>query len=88
MEEFFQNTNPVGQYITAFGVPVKVVGVLDKKEKADTVSLSDPDATFNNAFVVPITLFKRMFGGDGRYWNVMAKARHHWRYQDRARRKR
>jgi putative ABC transport system permease protein len=73
-EEFFQGSDPVGQYITAFGVPVKIVGVLEKKEKTETVSLSDQESTFNNAFVVPISLFKRLFGGDGDYWDVMAKA--------------
>lgn len=73
-EEFFADADPVGKYIIAFGVPVKIVGVLEKKEKTDTISISDPDSTFNNAFVVPISLFKRLFGGDGRYWDVMAKA--------------
>jgi len=73
-EEFFPEIDPVGEYITAFGVPVKIIGVLEKKEKTDTVSISDPESTFNNAFVVPISLFKRIFGGDGNYWNVMAKA--------------
>ncbi|MDC7226918.1 MAG: ABC transporter permease [Spirochaetales bacterium] len=73
-EEFFPDSDAVGQYIRAFGVPVKIVGVLEYKEKTDTVSLSNPDETFNNAFVVPISLFKRLFGGDGSYWDVMAKA--------------
>ena len=73
-EEFFPDSDAVGQYIMAFGVPVKIVGVLEEKEKTDTVSLSDPDSTFNNAFVVPISLFKRLFGGDGNYWEVIAKA--------------
>ena len=73
-EEFFPDTDAVGKYIKAFGVPIKIVGVLEHKEKTDTISISDPDSTFNNAFVVPISLFKRIFGGDGHYWNVVAKA--------------
>ena len=73
-EEFFPESDAVGEYIIAFGVPVKIIGVLEYKEKTDTVSLSNPDDTFNNAFVVPISLFKRLFGGDGNYWQVMAKA--------------
>lgn len=73
-EEFFSAEDPVGKYITAFGVPIKIVGVLKRKEKTDTVSLSNPDETFNNAIVVPISVFKRLFGGDGKYWNFMAKA--------------
>lgn len=73
-DEFFPDSDAVGEYIMAFGVPVKIVGVLEHKEKTDTVSLSDPDATFNNAFVVPISLFKRLFGGDGDYWEIIAKA--------------
>lgn len=73
-EEFFPGTEAVGKYIIAFGVPVKIVGVLEHKEKTSNVSLSDPDSTFNNAFVVPISLFKRLFGGDGNYWEVIAKA--------------
>lgn len=30
-EEFFPNTNATGKYITAFGVPVKIIGVLKRK---------------------------------------------------------
>ncbi len=73
-EEFFQGRDPIGEYIYALGTPLKIVGVLAKKEKTGTMSLSDPDQTFNNALVVPVSLFKRVFGGDGKYWNVMAKA--------------
>ena len=73
-EEFFPNSEAIGEYVIAFGVPVKIIGVLEYKEKTDTVSLSNPEDTFNNAFVVPISLFSRLFGGDGNYWDVMAKA--------------
>ncbi len=73
-KEFFPDSDAVGNYIIAFGVPVKIVGVLKEKEKTDTISISDPDSSFNNAFVVPISLFKRLFGGDGNYWSVIAKA--------------
>ncbi len=73
-EEFFPEGDAVGKHIELFGVPVLVVGVLDRKEKANTISLSDPDETFNNAIVVPVTLFKRLFGGNGEYWQVMGKA--------------
>ena len=73
-EEFFPDSDAVGEYVIAFGVPLKVIGVLERKEKTDTVSLSNPEDDFNNAFVVPISLFSRLFGGDGNYWDVMAKA--------------
>lgn len=73
-QEFFPESDAIGEYIIAFGVPVKIVGVLENKEKTSTVSLSNPDDSFNNAFVVPISLFKRLFGGDGSYWSVIAKA--------------
>lgn len=34
------------------------MGVLKKKEKTGTVSLSNPDDDYNNAVVVPITFLK------------------------------
>jgi putative ABC transport system permease protein len=73
-EEFFEGRDPVGEYITVFGIPIKVVGVLKRKEKADTISISDPDDGYNNAILVPISLFKRLFGRDDRYYNVLCKA--------------
>jgi len=56
-EEFFPDQDPVGQYMTAFDIPIRIVGLLARKEKTDSVSISDPDETFNNAIVVPISLF-------------------------------
>ncbi|MBN2049822.1 MAG: ABC transporter permease [Spirochaetales bacterium] len=73
-DHFFPGENPIGRYITVFNVPVQIVGILEKKESVGAISISDPDETFNNAVVVPISLLKRLFGGDGDYWDVMAKA--------------
>ena len=73
-EEFFPDSDAIGEYIIAFGVPVRIVGVLNYEEKPDTISISNPEDTINNAFVVPISLFQRLFGGDGNYWQVMGKA--------------
>lgn len=73
-EEFFPYSDPVGQYMIAFGVPIRIIGVLKRKEKTDTISISNPDDGYNNVIVVPITIFKRLFGGDGDYWYVLSKA--------------
>ena len=73
-EEFFPDSDPVGQYMTAFDVPIRIIGVLKPKEKTDTISISNPDEGYNNVIVVPITVFKRLFGGKGDYWMVLSKA--------------
>ncbi|MBI9101392.1 MAG: ABC transporter permease [Spirochaetales bacterium] len=73
-EEFFPGESAVGKYITAFGVPIKIIGVLANMEKSETISLSNPDDEYNNAIVVPISIFKRLFGGDGNYYQLMCKA--------------
>lgn len=56
-EEFFPYSDPVGQYMIAFGVPIRIIGVLKRKEKTDTISISNPDDGYNNVIVVPITIF-------------------------------
>jgi putative ABC transport system permease protein len=73
-EEFFPGEEPVGQYLTIFDTPFLVVGVLERKDNAYSVSISNPDETFNNALVVPVSVFRRFFGGGDGYWLVMAKA--------------
>ncbi len=73
-EEFFPDSDPVGKYMVAFGVPIRIIGVLKRKEKTDSISISNPDDGYNNVIVVPITVFKRLFGGQGDYWYVLAKA--------------
>lgn len=73
-EEFFPDTVATGKYITAFGIPVKIIGVLKRKEKTDTISISNPDDEFNNVIVVPISLFQRLFGQDGDFREVLCRA--------------
>lgn len=73
-EEFFPDTKATGKYITAFGVPVKIIGVLKRKEKTDTLSISNPDDGYNNVIVVPISLFQRLFGQDGDFQMVLCRA--------------
>jgi putative ABC transport system permease protein len=73
-EEFFPDTEATGKYITAFGVPVKVIGVLKRKEKTDTMSLSNPDDGYNNVIIVPISLFMRIFGHSGDFGQVLCRA--------------
>jgi len=73
-EEFFPWEDPVGQYMTIFGTPIRIVGVLAEKEKTDMISISNPDETYNNAIVVPISLFDRLFNQEGEYWFILAKA--------------
>ncbi len=73
-EEFFPGEEAIGKYITAFGSPIRIVGVLKRMEKSDTISISNPDDDYNNAIVVPISLFKRLFGGDGKYYQLLCKA--------------
>ncbi|MEW5817394.1 MAG: ABC transporter permease [Spirochaetota bacterium] len=73
-EEFFPERDPVGEYFTAFNTPIRIIGVLKKKEKADTISISNPENTYNNAIVVPITVFKRLFGGQGDFSYILCKA--------------
>lgn len=73
-EELFQGSKAIGKYITAFGVPVKIIGVLKRKEKTDTMSISNPDDGYNNVIIVPISLFQRLFGQDGDFEQVLCKA--------------
>lgn len=73
-EEFFPDTEATGKYITAFGVPVKIIGVLKRKEKTDTMSISNPDDGYNNVIIVPISLFQRLFGQDGDFRQVLCRA--------------
>ncbi len=74
-ETFFPGVNPVGKFFIAFGTPFMVVGVLAKKEKSDTISISDPDKTYNNVIVVPIGVFKRFSFMRRGYKTVLAKVR-------------
>jgi len=74
VEEFFPNTDPVGQYLTIFNTPVRIVGTLKYKEKAQSISISDPDQQFNNAIVVPLGVFKRVFGNNNRFQLILANA--------------
>jgi ABC-type antimicrobial peptide transport system permease subunit len=60
-EEFFPDSEAVGKYMTIFGTPVKIIGVLKRKEKSDTISISNPDDNFNNVIVVPISLYGRWY---------------------------
>lgn len=60
-EELFPGRSAVGEYLRIADEPVRVVGVLARKEKTYGVSLSDPDETFNNAVVVPVYAFERIF---------------------------
>lgn len=73
-EEFFPDTKATGNYITAFGVPIKIIGVLKRKEKTDTISISNPDDGYNNVIVVPISIFKRLFGQKGDFTQILCKA--------------
>ena len=73
-DEFFPGEDPVGKHLVLFDTPFLVVGVLERKDNAYSVSISDPDESFNNAIVVPVSVFRRFFGGEGGYWTVMAKA--------------
>ncbi len=74
-EEFFQGSQAIGKYITAFGVPVKIIGVLKRKEKTDTMSISNPDDGYNNVIIVPISLFQRLFGQNGDFGQVLCRAK-------------
>lgn len=74
-DEFFPDREAVGQYISIFGTPVKIIGVLKRKEKSDTISISNPDDDFNNAIVVPISLFKRLFSRSNEFYDVLCKAK-------------
>ncbi|ADN02867.1 ABC transporter permease [Spirochaeta thermophila] len=60
-EELFPGGNAVGEYVRIAGEPVRVVGVLARKEKTYGVSLSDPDETFNNSVILPVYAFERIF---------------------------
>jgi putative ABC transport system permease protein len=73
-DEFFPGEDPVGKHLVLFDTPFLVVGVLERKDNAYSVSLSNPDENFNNAIVVPVSVFRRFFGGEDGYWTVMAKA--------------
>ncbi len=73
-EEFFPDTEATGKYITVFGVPIKIIGVLKRKEKTDTISISNPDDEYNNVIVVPISLFQRLFGQDGKFREILCRA--------------
>ncbi len=74
-ETFFPNVNPVGKFFIAFGTPFQVIGVLARKEKSDTISISDPDKTYNNVIVVPIGVFKRFSFMKHGYRTVLAKVK-------------
>jgi len=74
-EEFFPGSQAIGKYITAFGVPVKIIGVLKRKEKTDTMSISNPDDGYNNVIIVPISLFQRLFGQNGDFGQVLCRAK-------------
>jgi putative ABC transport system permease protein len=73
-DEFFPGEDPVGQHLTIFDTPFLVIGVLERKDNAYSVSLSNPDEEFNKALVVPVSVFRRFFGGGDGYWFVLAKA--------------
>jgi len=74
-EEFFPGEDATGKYITAFGVPIKIIGVLKRKEKTDTMSISNPDDGYNNVIIVPISLFQRLFGQSGDFGQVLCRAK-------------
>lgn len=38
------------------------------------MSLSNPDDGYNNAIIVPISLFQRLFGQDGNFREVLCRA--------------
>lgn len=73
-EEFFPDRSAIGQYMTVFGTPVRIIGVLKKKEKTDTISISNPDDGYNNAIVVPISLFDRLFADNGEFYTILCRA--------------
>ncbi len=72
---FFPGVNPVGRFFIAFETPFRVVGVLARKEKSDTISISDPDKTYNNVIVVPIGAFKRFSFMRRGYGTILAKVK-------------
>lgn len=74
-DEFFAGRNAVGEYMSIFGTPVKIIGVLKRKEKSDTISISNPDDDFNNAIVVPISLFDRLFTRNNEFYTVLCRAK-------------
>lgn len=73
-DEFFPDGQAVGKYMTLFGTPIKIIGVLKRKEKTDTISISNPDDNYNNAIVVPISLFNRLFANRGDFNTILARA--------------
>jgi putative ABC transport system permease protein len=75
VDEFYNGEDPVGQYLTAFDTPVLIVGTLRRKEKAQSISISDPDQEFNNAIVVPVGVFKRVFGNRNKYNTILANVK-------------
>ncbi|MBI9099593.1 MAG: ABC transporter permease [Spirochaetaceae bacterium] len=74
-DEFFPDREAVGEYMTVFGTPIKIIGVLKRKEKSDTISISNPDDDFNNAIVVPISLFDRLFSRNNEFYTVLCRAK-------------
>ncbi len=74
-DTFFPGFNPIGRFFIAFGTPFQVIGVLARKEKTDTISISDPDKTYNNVVVVPIGAFKRFSFMRRGYKTVLAKVK-------------
>ena len=73
-DEFFPDKEAVGEYISVFGTPIKIIGVLKRKEKSDTISISNPDDDYNNAIVVPISLFDRLFARNGEFYTILCRA--------------
>ncbi|MBN2352711.1 MAG: ABC transporter permease [Spirochaetales bacterium] len=75
VEEFFPEGDAIGEYLTAFDTPILIVGTLRRKEKAESISLSDPDKEFNNAVVVTVGVFKRVFGNRNQYNLILANVK-------------
>lgn len=74
-EEFFPGQNPIGQYLIALDTPVQIIGILEEKQKSETISIFDSESTYNNMIIVPVGVFRRMFGNRGGYFAVLAKVK-------------
>jgi putative ABC transport system permease protein len=52
-----------------------VIGVLEEKIKTEGLSLSNYEEGFNNVIAVPVTVFRRIWGNQGGYYQVLANVK-------------
>lgn len=76
VDDYFLDGRALGKRMYVYNMPVKVIGILQEREKSSTVSLSEADKSLNHEVLLPHTLLRRIaVEKDEGYYSIIASVK-------------